>query len=94
MICIWKSALRGGGGLGEDLEHHARQQVVQHTDGVLALVVGGDGNVQVWQRAVRVAEGNCGNVDVAGLLNSPALCCQQAGHVLWCQVECFHLQDE
>ncbi len=49
------------------LEHHARQQVVQHADGVLALVVGGDGDVDVRQRRVGVAERDGGDVDVRRL---------------------------
>ena len=54
---------------GPYLEHHAGQEVVQHADGVLALVVGGDGDVHVGQGGVSVAEGDGGDVHVAGLLD-------------------------
>lgn len=40
------------------------------SDGVATLVVGGDGNVDVLSGGVGVAEGNDGDVDIAGLLDS------------------------
>jgi hypothetical protein len=39
------------------------------TDGVTALVVGGDGNIDELGRGVSVAEGNDRDVDIAGLLD-------------------------
>eukprot|EP00298_Acanthocystis_sp_HF-20_P003818 c14162_g1_i1.p2 GENE.c14162_g1_i1~~c14162_g1_i1.p2 ORF type:complete len:288 (+),score=-90.85 c14162_g1_i1:21-884(+) len=45
------------------------QQVVEESNGVLALVVGGDGNVDVSQRRVGVAESDGGNVTIGRLLD-------------------------
>jgi hypothetical protein len=55
---------------GSNLQNHPSQQVVQHTDRMLSLVVGRDGNVQVRQWAVRVAESDRGNIDIARLLHN------------------------
>eukprot|EP00983_Pelagomonas_calceolata_P039067 1137031-Pelagomonas_calceolata.AAC.5 len=51
------------------LQHHAGQQVVQHGDGVLPLVVGGDGNVHVVHGRVGVAEADGGDVHIGCLLD-------------------------
>ena len=57
----------GGGDGAAHLEHHAREEVVEAADGVLGLVVGGDGDVDELERGVGVAERDGGEVHVRGL---------------------------
>ena len=52
---------------GPRLQHHARQDVVQDADGVLALVIGRDGDVDVRNRGVCVAERDHRDVHVRRL---------------------------
>ena len=57
--------LRGDG--AAHLEDHAGEEVVKGANGVFGLVVGGDSDVDVVQRAVAVAEGDDGEVSKLGL---------------------------
>ena len=52
-----------------ETQHFTGQQVVDQTDGMLSLVVGGDGDIHVDERGVGVTQGNGGNVDVRSLLH-------------------------
>mmetsp|Transcript_3962 Transcript_3962/g.9724 ORF Transcript_3962/g.9724 Transcript_3962/m.9724 type:complete len:315 (+) Transcript_3962:95-1039(+) len=56
------------GDLTADAQHLTAQQPPHQTDGVLGLVVGGDGAVHVVQRVVGVAERDGGGVGVGRLL--------------------------
>jgi hypothetical protein len=57
---------RDGTAETEDL---TSQEPVEETNGVTSLVVGRDGNVNVSERGVRVAEGNDGDTHVRGFTN-------------------------
>jgi hypothetical protein len=57
----------GGGDGASHLQNHAGQQPEKGTNAVLALVVGGDGDVNVSHWRVRVTESNHGNVPQRGL---------------------------
>ncbi len=54
------------GKLSLQVQDLTSQEPVQETNGVLASIVGGDGNVHVLQRRISVGESNCGNVDIRG----------------------------
>lgn len=51
------------------LQDHTREQVVEHSNGVLGLVVGGNGDVHVGEGRVCVAEGDGGDVHVGRLFD-------------------------
>lgn len=91
------------------LQNHASQKVVQHTNGVLPLVIGRNGNVQVRQWAVGITECDRGDVDVAGLLQSPPIyfiahpihACMHAlaaGHCIYyetpCSIHCTSISSD
>ena len=54
-------------------EDFAGQEPVQETNGEFTLVVGGDGDIDVLQGGVGVAEGNDGDVDVRSFLDGLAI---------------------
>lgn len=56
------------------LQDHAREQVIENSDGVLGLVIGRDGNVHIGQSGVCVAEGNGWDVHVGRLLDGLVVC--------------------
>ncbi len=58
-----------GADLTAHLEDHAGEEPVEDTDGVLALVVGGDGHIHEGQVGVRVTECDGGDVHVGCLLD-------------------------
>ncbi len=49
-----QQAMPNNAGAAAHLQHHAGEQVVQHADGVLALVVGGDGHIHTLRRGTGV----------------------------------------
>ena len=57
----------GGSHGAAHLQDHAGQQVVHHTDGVLSLVVGRDGDVHMVEGGISVAESNHRDVHVRRL---------------------------
>jgi len=54
---------------GSHAENLTSQEPVQEGDGVLALVVARDSDINVAEGRVNVAEGNDGDVDITGLLD-------------------------
>ncbi len=61
--------VRGAGDGAAQTQDLAREHPVHEADGELALVVGGDGDVDVLEGGVGVAEGDDGDVDVGRLLD-------------------------